>query len=125
MIRINTPVSHSNVQLKLAERAMEKDSRVRLPGLKAGAPFSLHEDARVVLETLGAASASGSGEPPSPTPLNWIELSVHPDEQAVRLAGSQAVPALLTPSGDVGQLESEIASLIVPVRCFCCLVATS
>lgn len=90
----------------MAERHLEKDCRVRLPGLKAGAPFALHDDARVALQSLAAASA-----------CKWIELSVHPDEQAVRLAGSKTLPALLKLSGDVGQLESEVASLIAPVRC--------
>jgi hypothetical protein len=97
-------------QLKLAERHLEKDSRVRLPGLKAGAPFVLHDNARAALQALVAGVAG-------PGVVNWLELSVHPDEQLVRLAGSKAVPALLALDADAGKVESDIAQLIAPVRC--------
>lgn len=102
-------------QLKLAERHLEKDSRVRLPGLKAGAPFTLHDDVRAALQAL----ASGlEGAAPG---ANWLELSVEADEQAVRLAGSKASPALLALGGEAGpaEAEAEVASLIEPVGRLC------
>lgn len=98
-----------NSQLKLAERHMEVDNRVRLPGLKAGAPFTLHDDARVALQTL-AAAAAGDGM------VNWLELSVEPEGKQVLLSGAKAAPALIAlEQQDAGQLESEIAPLIAPV----------
>jgi hypothetical protein len=103
--------------LKLAERHLEKDSRVRLPGLKAGAPFTLHEDVRTALRAL----ASGL-EGPGVGLLNWLELRVHADEQAVRLAvPPKAVPSLLAlAAGSVaGVAEGEIAALIEPVGRMC------
>jgi hypothetical protein len=44
---------------------MEKDARVKLPGLKAGAPFVLHDDARKALEALGAGITAGAAAGPS------------------------------------------------------------
>lgn len=77
------------------------DNRVRLPGLKAGAPFALHDDARTALKALAAADADAAV-----SGVNWLELSVHADGEEVRLQGTK----------NAGQMESEIASIIAPVR---------
>lgn len=100
-------------QLKLLERHMEVDKRVRLPGLKACAPSTLHDDARTALQALASGAATGAAAGGA----NWLELSVHADGEQVRLAGSKTVPALhALEQEDARQMESEIASITAPVR---------
>lgn len=88
-VEIHDPPPSSLPQLKLEEKAMEKDTNIRSTAMGV-VPFPLDDDLTAELRRLQGGPQGKGGEGASPT--GWVELVIDLQAERVRLGRTSLSP---------------------------------